>query len=123
MRPDNWFHGPPQAAAEPGPLGAWQLFAELRKIQNMCAMISTRVSSAHAFNKWQEILMSQAKSTTAAGETAKGFTDEEKAAMQERAKELKAEARANKDRAAGEATCSPRSPRCRNQSAPGQAAP
>jgi len=46
--------------------------------------------------------MSQAKSTVAAGETAKGFTDEEKAAMQERAKELKAEARANKDRAAGE---------------------
>ena len=46
--------------------------------------------------------MSQGKSTTAVGETAKGFTDEEKAAMQERAKELKAEARANKDRAAGE---------------------
>ena len=46
--------------------------------------------------------MSQGKSTTAAGETAKGFTDEEKAAMQERAKELKAEARADKDRAAGE---------------------
>ena len=46
--------------------------------------------------------MSQAKSTTAAGETAKGFTDEEKAAMKERAKELKAEERANKDRAAGE---------------------
>ena len=31
-----------------------------------------------------------------------GFTDEERAAMNERAKELKAEARANKDRAAGE---------------------
>ena len=46
--------------------------------------------------------MSQAKSTTAVGETAKGFTDEEKAAMKERAKELKAEERANKDRAAGE---------------------
>jgi uncharacterized protein YdhG (YjbR/CyaY superfamily) len=46
--------------------------------------------------------MSQAKSTTAAGETVKGFTDEEKAAMKERAKELKAEARANKDRADGE---------------------
>ena len=46
--------------------------------------------------------MSQGKSTTAAGETVKGFTDEEKAAMKERAKELKAEARANKDRAAGE---------------------
>jgi uncharacterized protein YdhG (YjbR/CyaY superfamily) len=32
----------------------------------------------------------------------KGFTDEEKAAMKERAKELKAEARANKDKAEGE---------------------
>ena len=31
-----------------------------------------------------------------------GFTDEEKAAMKERARELKAEARANKDKAAGE---------------------
>ena len=46
--------------------------------------------------------MNQAKSTTAVGETVKGFTDEEKAAMKERAKELKAEERANKDRAAGE---------------------
>ena len=34
--------------------------------------------------------------------TAKGFTDEERAAVRARAKELKAEARANKDRAAGE---------------------
>ena len=34
--------------------------------------------------------MSQGKSTTADGETAKGFTDEEKAAMKERAKKLKA---------------------------------
>jgi uncharacterized protein YdhG (YjbR/CyaY superfamily) len=32
----------------------------------------------------------------------KGFTDEERAAMRERAKELKAEARANKNRADGE---------------------
>jgi len=32
----------------------------------------------------------------------KGFTDEEKAAMRNRAKELKAEARAEKDKAAGE---------------------
>jgi uncharacterized protein YdhG (YjbR/CyaY superfamily) len=46
--------------------------------------------------------MNQGKSNTAVGETAKGFTDEEKAAMKERAKELKAEERANKDRAAGE---------------------
>jgi uncharacterized protein YdhG (YjbR/CyaY superfamily) len=34
--------------------------------------------------------------------TAKGFTDEERAAVRARAKELKAEARANEDRAAGE---------------------
>ena len=37
-----------------------------------------------------------------ADQKSKGFTDEEKAAMKERAKELKAEARASKDRAAGE---------------------
>ena len=36
------------------------------------------------------------------GKKSKGFTDDEKAAMKERAKELKAEARANKDKAAGE---------------------
>jgi ATP-dependent DNA ligase len=42
------------------------------------------------------------KSTTATGKTSKGFTDEERAAMKERAKELKAEARANKNRAEGE---------------------
>ena len=34
-----------------------------------------------------------AKSTTASGETFKGFSDEERAAMKERAQELKAEAR------------------------------
>jgi uncharacterized protein YdhG (YjbR/CyaY superfamily) len=43
--------------------------------------------------------MSQAKSTT---KKSKGFTDEEKSAMKERAKELKAEERANKNRADGE---------------------
>jgi uncharacterized protein YdhG (YjbR/CyaY superfamily) len=42
------------------------------------------------------------KSTTAQGETSAGFTAEERAAMKERAKELKAEARAQKDKAAGE---------------------
>ena len=41
-----------------------------------------------------------AKSTT--HETAEGFTAEERAAMKERAKELKAEARANKNKAEGE---------------------
>jgi uncharacterized protein YdhG (YjbR/CyaY superfamily) len=43
-----------------------------------------------------------AKTTAATGKTSKGFTDEERAAMKERAQELKAEARANKNKAAGE---------------------
>jgi uncharacterized protein YdhG (YjbR/CyaY superfamily) len=43
-----------------------------------------------------------AKNTTATRKTSKGFTAEKRAAMKERAKELKAEARTNKDRAEGE---------------------
>jgi uncharacterized protein YdhG (YjbR/CyaY superfamily) len=43
-----------------------------------------------------------AKRTTATGKTREGFSDEERAAMKERAKELKAEARAEKDKEAGE---------------------
>lgn len=39
---------------------------------------------------------------SAASKKATGFTDEERAAMKERAQELKAEARAKKDRAQGE---------------------
>ena len=46
--------------------------------------------------------MSTRKGTQTSAKSSKGFTDEEKAAMKERAKELKAEARASKDRAAGE---------------------
>ena len=50
--------------------------------------------------------MNPGKSTTRkaapTGKTSRGFTDEEKAAMRERARELKAEARANKDKAEGE---------------------
>ena len=47
--------------------------------------------------------MSQDKSTTKkATQKSTGFTDEEQAAMKERAKELKAEARANKNKADGE---------------------
>ena len=40
--------------------------------------------------------------STASSKKSKGFSDEERAAMKERAQELKAEARMNKDRAAGE---------------------
>jgi len=43
-----------------------------------------------------------AKSTAAISKKSKGFADEERAAMRERAKELKAEARASKNRAEGE---------------------
>jgi len=43
-----------------------------------------------------------AKGTTATQETSEGFTAEERAAMKERAKELKAAARADKSRAEGE---------------------
>lgn len=43
-----------------------------------------------------------AKSSTASSKKDNGFTDAEKAAMKERAKELKAEARANKNKAEGE---------------------
>ena len=43
-----------------------------------------------------------AKRTTAAGRTSKGFTEDERAAMKARARELKAEERASKNRAEGE---------------------
>jgi uncharacterized protein YdhG (YjbR/CyaY superfamily) len=43
-----------------------------------------------------------AKGTTATGKTSAGFSDEERAAMKERAKELKAEARRDRDKADGE---------------------
>jgi uncharacterized protein YdhG (YjbR/CyaY superfamily) len=40
--------------------------------------------------------------TKSTGKASKGFTEDERAAMKERSRELKAEARASKDRAAGE---------------------
>src|SRR5881296_3592941 len=43
-----------------------------------------------------------AKSTAGINKKSKGFTDEERAAMKEHAQELKAEARANKNKADGE---------------------
>jgi uncharacterized protein YdhG (YjbR/CyaY superfamily) len=49
-----------------------------------------------------EKAVKSAKSTAATGTKSTGFTDEERAAMKERAQELKAEARAKKDRAVGE---------------------
>jgi uncharacterized protein YdhG (YjbR/CyaY superfamily) len=46
--------------------------------------------------------MSAKQTTRKSDTTSKGFTDAERAAMKERARELKAEARANKSRADGE---------------------
>jgi len=43
-----------------------------------------------------------AESTAASGKASEGFPEEERAAMKERARELKAEARAKKDKAEGE---------------------
>jgi uncharacterized protein YdhG (YjbR/CyaY superfamily) len=50
----------------------------------------------------KKVTQKPAKSTTPSGKKSKGFTAEERAAMKERARELKAEARANKSRADGE---------------------
>ncbi len=55
-----------------------------------------------AENTTKKATQNSAKSTTATGKKSKGFTDEEKAAMKNRAQELKAEARANKDKVEGE---------------------
>jgi uncharacterized protein YdhG (YjbR/CyaY superfamily) len=46
--------------------------------------------------------MNQGKSTSVTGKKSKGFTNEEQAAMKARAQELKAEARADKNKAEGE---------------------
>ncbi len=50
----------------------------------------------------QEATQKSAKSTTALGKKSEGFTDEERAAVKERARELKAAERADKDKADGE---------------------
>jgi uncharacterized protein YdhG (YjbR/CyaY superfamily) len=46
--------------------------------------------------------LKSAMRTTAVGQTSKGFTDDERAAMKARAQELKADERASKNRAEGE---------------------
>src|SRR6266508_1733637 len=47
-------------------------------------------------------MQKSAKSTTEINKKSKGFSDEERAAMKARAQELKAESRANQDKAEGE---------------------
>jgi uncharacterized protein YdhG (YjbR/CyaY superfamily) len=50
----------------------------------------------------KKVRQKSAKSTTGINKKSKGFTDEERAAMKARAQELKAEARADKNKAEGE---------------------
>jgi uncharacterized protein YdhG (YjbR/CyaY superfamily) len=50
----------------------------------------------------RKAVQKSAGGTTATGKTSKGFSNEERAAMKNRAQELKAEARANKNKAEGE---------------------
>ncbi|GHO77841.1 hypothetical protein KSD_56120 [Ktedonobacter sp. SOSP1-85] len=50
----------------------------------------------------KKVTQESTKSTAAINKKSKGFSDEERAAMKERAKEQKAEARANKNKAEGE---------------------
>jgi len=63
---------------------------------------ATRTRTQTVREAAQEATMSDKKTTQKSGTTAKGFTPEERAAMKERARELKAEARANKSREDGE---------------------
>jgi uncharacterized protein YdhG (YjbR/CyaY superfamily) len=62
-----------------------------------------RYQISHVQRRKQEMAQQSSKSITAINKTSEGFTAEERAAMKERARELKAEARAQKDKAAGEA--------------------
>ena len=63
---------------------------------------ATRTKTQTIREPAQEATMSAKQTTRKSGTTSKGFTDEERAAMKERARELKAEARANKSREDGE---------------------
>jgi uncharacterized protein YdhG (YjbR/CyaY superfamily) len=70
--------------------------------ERVCYNFSQGVLRLANSNKLKEILMNQDKSASAINKKSKGFTDGEKAAMKARAQELKAEARANQDKAEGE---------------------
>jgi uncharacterized protein YdhG (YjbR/CyaY superfamily) len=65
-------------------------------------MVESRVSLSSFGKVSKEVAMSSKKDVQESGKRSKGFTDEERAAMKERAQELKAEARANKSKAEGE---------------------
>jgi uncharacterized protein YdhG (YjbR/CyaY superfamily) len=80
--------------SSPPAINAWRLVAGRSRTWESLTQEGT-MSAKKATQK-------SAKSTTAIGKTFKGFTDEERAAMKARAQELKAEERANKNRAEGE---------------------
>src|SRR5206468_10224904 len=70
--------------------------------QSNCGEVSNPSHYEEVFMSPKKDTQTSATSTAAINKKSKGFTDEERAAMKERAKELKAEARANKDKADGE---------------------
>ena len=65
-------------------------------------MSPTKGTKKSAKSATKKATKKAAKSATATGKASMGFTDEERAAMKERAQELKAEARQSRDRADGE---------------------
>jgi uncharacterized protein YdhG (YjbR/CyaY superfamily) len=67
-----------------------------------CGEVSNRSPYEESAMSPQEDTQESANSTTESGDTSTGFSDEERAAMKERAKELRAAARAEKNRAQGE---------------------
>jgi uncharacterized protein YdhG (YjbR/CyaY superfamily) len=71
-----------------------------RPIRNREGRVQSREYTSSCWTKWD--MGEPAKEVTMGAKKSEGFTVEERAAMKERAKELKAEERANKNRAAGE---------------------
>src|ERR1043165_2355769 len=67
-------------------------------LYNFCQSVLRYTNS----NIWKESLMTKAKSTSATAKKSSGFTEEELGSMKSRARELKAEARADKEKADGE---------------------
>jgi uncharacterized protein YdhG (YjbR/CyaY superfamily) len=68
----------------------------------LLAEYDTREPAEEGTMSAKKVAQKPAKSATASGKKSKGFTDEERAAMKERAQEVKAEARRGRKKADGE---------------------
>src|SRR4030065_301910 len=92
-----WDCAAPQVGAQRNPNATCGVMNALRPSFWTAQSLFTEVSMSP-----KKDTQKSAKSATASNKESKGFTEEERAAMRERAKELKAEARAMKDKADGE---------------------